>query len=74
MVSRKLRCVSPRYGNYVGLTIPKYIVEELRLHAGDEVNVKLAGKSIIVTPANAVLADQAIAEAETPTTYGGIDD
>lgn len=50
MLTRKLRCVSPRHGNYIGMTIPKHIVEEMDLHAGDDITVKRVGNTIVITP------------------------
>lgn len=46
---RKLRNVSSN-PNSLMLTIPRYIVETLKLSTNQEVEVKLVGKKIVIEP------------------------
>jgi antitoxin MazE len=39
-----------RWGNSLGLRIPKYIVEELALSANDEVDCRMEHGQLVVTP------------------------
>lgn len=73
MLLRRLRSVSPGYGNYCAVTIPKVWVEEMNLHANDEVIMEKKDKSIIVTPvAPNPTKNQVATEAEITTRRGGI--
>lgn len=73
MVKRTLRGHSERCAKYLEMGIPQYLVEEMDLHAGDEVTVTRVGKSIVITPVASRSGKNCDAtEAATPASYGGI--